>query len=182
MVSRKLEATMRVRECGRRAEVLAPAQGRLGVPMWSAVALALAWTIDGSYDATAAVLLKAHPKFPSNRIFEYGELLCGGVFKAFSNLFQSADALPAFILGALTAGGGITGYVRTGSIPSVVAGCTVGILVCACHSSYNLAHCSLTNGPSTAWAVFACSTSSRMESSLLSLPQSFSQVLPSHAQ
>ncbi|KAI4658345.1 uncharacterized protein J4E79_006750 [Alternaria viburni] len=34
----------------------------------------------------------------------------------------------ALILGALTAGGGITGYVRTGSIPSVVAGCTVGLL------------------------------------------------------
>lgn len=32
----------------------------------------------------------------------------------------------ALILGALTAGGGITGYVRTGSIPSVTAGCTVG--------------------------------------------------------
>ncbi|EGP87155.1 uncharacterized protein MYCGRDRAFT_80798 [Zymoseptoria tritici IPO323] len=32
----------------------------------------------------------------------------------------------AFVLGALTAGGGITGYVRTGSIPSVTAGCTVG--------------------------------------------------------
>ena len=28
----------------------------------------------------------------------------------------------------MTAGGGITGYVRTGSIPSVAAGCTVGAL------------------------------------------------------
>lgn len=36
---------------------------------------------------------------------------------------------PAFILGLLTAGGGITGYVRTGSIPSVTAGVTVGALV-----------------------------------------------------
>ncbi|EME38306.1 hypothetical protein DOTSEDRAFT_39346 [Dothistroma septosporum NZE10] len=34
----------------------------------------------------------------------------------------------ALILGALTAGGGITGYVRTGSIPSVAAGVTVGSL------------------------------------------------------
>jgi len=34
----------------------------------------------------------------------------------------------AFFLGLLTAGGGITGYVRTGSIPSVAAGCTVGAL------------------------------------------------------
>ncbi|MCJ1353355.1 MAG: hypothetical protein MMC33_003341 [Icmadophila ericetorum] len=35
---------------------------------------------------------------------------------------------PAFALALLTAGGGITGYARTGSIPSVVAGCTVGAL------------------------------------------------------
>ncbi|KAF2204479.1 hypothetical protein GQ43DRAFT_409451 [Delitschia confertaspora ATCC 74209] len=34
----------------------------------------------------------------------------------------------AFVLGALTAGGGITGYVRTGSVPSVAAGVTVGTL------------------------------------------------------
>ncbi|KAK3078716.1 hypothetical protein LTS18_006808, partial [Coniosporium uncinatum] len=34
----------------------------------------------------------------------------------------------AFFLGALTAGGGITGYARTGSIPSVAAGVTVGTL------------------------------------------------------
>ncbi|EOD48731.1 Transmembrane [Neofusicoccum parvum] len=34
----------------------------------------------------------------------------------------------AFILGALTAGGGITGYARTGSIPSIAAGVTVGTL------------------------------------------------------
>jgi len=37
-------------------------------------------------------------------------------------------ATPAFILAALTAGGGITGYVRTGSVPSIAAGCTVGFL------------------------------------------------------
>ncbi|KAI0996950.1 hypothetical protein K3495_g11234 [Podosphaera aphanis] len=35
---------------------------------------------------------------------------------------------PAYILGALTAGGGTLGYVRTGSIPSVAAGVTVGAL------------------------------------------------------
>ncbi|KAF2217602.1 hypothetical protein CERZMDRAFT_89567 [Cercospora zeae-maydis SCOH1-5] len=34
----------------------------------------------------------------------------------------------ALIFGLLTAGGGITGYVRTGSIPSIAAGCTVGAL------------------------------------------------------
>jgi uncharacterized membrane protein (UPF0136 family) len=33
-----------------------------------------------------------------------------------------------YLLAALTAGGGITGYVRTGSMPSVAAGCTVGAL------------------------------------------------------
>jgi len=38
------------------------------------------------------------------------------------------NELPAFVLGALTAGGGITGYVRAGSIPSLAAGCTVGLL------------------------------------------------------
>lgn len=32
------------------------------------------------------------------------------------------------MIGLITAGGGITGYVRTGSIPSVAAGVTVGAL------------------------------------------------------
>ncbi|CVK89431.1 related to UPF0136 domain protein [Fusarium mangiferae] len=36
--------------------------------------------------------------------------------------------LPAYILGALTAGGGIMGYARTRSVPSIVAGCAVGFL------------------------------------------------------
>lgn len=35
----------------------------------------------------------------------------------------------ALVLGALTAGGGIAGYARTGSVPSVAAGVTVGSLV-----------------------------------------------------
>ncbi|KAK5696810.1 hypothetical protein LTR97_008114 [Elasticomyces elasticus] len=34
----------------------------------------------------------------------------------------------AFILAGLTAGGGITGYIRAGSVPSMVAGCSVGLL------------------------------------------------------
>jgi uncharacterized membrane protein (UPF0136 family) len=34
----------------------------------------------------------------------------------------------ALLIGALTACGGITGYVRTGSVPSVAAGVTVGSL------------------------------------------------------
>ncbi|KAG9248870.1 transmembrane proteins 14C-domain-containing protein [Calycina marina] len=38
------------------------------------------------------------------------------------------NELPAYILGALTAVGGTMGYVRTGSMPSIVAGMTVGIL------------------------------------------------------
>ncbi|KAI9758790.1 MAG: hypothetical protein M4579_002804 [Chaenotheca gracillima] len=35
---------------------------------------------------------------------------------------------PAFALALLTAGGGITGFVRTGSLPSVIAGVGVGAL------------------------------------------------------
>jgi len=35
---------------------------------------------------------------------------------------------PAFILGALTAGGGTFGYIKTGSVPSIAAGVTVGVL------------------------------------------------------
>ncbi|KAG7005979.1 hypothetical protein G7Y79_00017g043610 [Physcia stellaris] len=35
----------------------------------------------------------------------------------------------AFLLALLTAGGGLTGYIRTGSVPSVAAGMTVGALV-----------------------------------------------------
>ncbi|KAI1323231.1 transmembrane proteins 14C-domain-containing protein [Xylariaceae sp. FL0255] len=34
----------------------------------------------------------------------------------------------AYLLGALTAGGGTMGYVRTGSVPSIAAGMTVGLL------------------------------------------------------
>lgn len=34
----------------------------------------------------------------------------------------------AYILGVLTAGGGITGYARAGSVPSLAAGCSVGAL------------------------------------------------------
>ncbi|CAJ2501547.1 Uu.00g044000.m01.CDS01 [Anthostomella pinea] len=34
----------------------------------------------------------------------------------------------AYSLGALTAGGGTMGYVKTGSVPSIAAGMTVGIL------------------------------------------------------
>ncbi|CZT03032.1 hypothetical protein WAI453_012238 [Rhynchosporium graminicola] len=35
---------------------------------------------------------------------------------------------PAFIIGAVTASGGTYGYLKTGSIPSVAAGVTVGAL------------------------------------------------------
>jgi hypothetical protein len=38
--------------------------------------------------------------------------------------------LPAYIIGALTAGGGTFGYLKTGSLPSIIAGLTVGSLVC----------------------------------------------------
>jgi len=36
--------------------------------------------------------------------------------------------LPAYIIGALTAGGGTFGYIKTGSVPSIAAGVTVGTL------------------------------------------------------
>ncbi len=36
--------------------------------------------------------------------------------------------LPAYVLGALTASGGVAGYARTRSVPSIVAGVTVGLL------------------------------------------------------
>ncbi|KAF4978287.1 hypothetical protein FZEAL_5298 [Fusarium zealandicum] len=36
--------------------------------------------------------------------------------------------LPAYVLGAVTAAGGIMGYARTRSVPSIVAGCAVGLL------------------------------------------------------
>ncbi|KAI6766726.1 hypothetical protein HG531_011948 [Fusarium graminearum] len=36
--------------------------------------------------------------------------------------------LPAYIMGAVVAGGGIMGYAKSGSVPSIVAGCTVGLL------------------------------------------------------
>ena len=49
-------------------------------------------------------------------------------YSLLTNFKSSSDI--ALILGALTAGGGITGYVRTGSIPSIAAGLTVGALVC----------------------------------------------------
>ena len=37
--------------------------------------------------------------------------------------------LPAYIIGALCASGGTFGFIKTGSIPSVTAGVTVGVLV-----------------------------------------------------
>ncbi|KAF7551680.1 hypothetical protein G7Z17_g4848 [Cylindrodendrum hubeiense] len=33
-----------------------------------------------------------------------------------------------YVLGALTAGGGTMGYVKSGSLPSIIAGCSVGFL------------------------------------------------------
>ncbi|KAN0138199.1 Transmembrane proteins 14C domain containing protein [Lactarius tabidus] len=38
------------------------------------------------------------------------------------------SAVPAFVMGALCIVGGVTGYVRTRSIPSIVAGVGVGAL------------------------------------------------------
>jgi hypothetical protein len=46
-----------------------------------------------------------------------------------SQLTVQGIETPAFILGALTAGGGTFGYIKTGSVPSIAAGVTVGALV-----------------------------------------------------
>lgn len=78
---------------------------------------------------------------------------------------------PAYIIGALTASGGTFGYIRTGSVPSIAAGVTVGALVRFSISS----HCSkmLTAYPSISLEAIACKTSSHLVSSLLfSLPSS----------
>ena len=42
---------------------------------------------------------------------------------------KDTPSTQAFLLALLTAGGGLTGYIRTGSVPSVAAGMTVGVLV-----------------------------------------------------
>ncbi|KAG9233244.1 transmembrane proteins 14C-domain-containing protein [Amylocarpus encephaloides] len=52
-------------------------------------------------------------------------------FQTREKIFRSikmAIETPAYIIGALTASGGTFGYVKTGSIPSIVAGLTVGTL------------------------------------------------------
>ncbi|KAL9597074.1 MAG: hypothetical protein Q9179_004392 [Wetmoreana sp. 5 TL-2023] len=43
-------------------------------------------------------------------------------------MLQDDPSTQAFLLAALTAGGGVTGYARTGSVPSIAAGLTVGAL------------------------------------------------------
>jgi Transmembrane proteins 14C len=43
--------------------------------------------------------------------------------------FSQGSETPAYILSALVSVGGIIGYARTGSIPSITAGLTVGALV-----------------------------------------------------
>ena len=56
--------------------------------------------------------------------------MSGSCGKGSNSLHSSqASEQPAFILGALTGVGGIIGYARTGSVPSIAAGLTVGILV-----------------------------------------------------
>lgn len=41
---------------------------------------------------------------------------------------SSQLAYTSYVLGALTAGGGIMGYVKARSLPSVLAGCSIGLL------------------------------------------------------
>ncbi|KAK7744828.1 hypothetical protein SLS62_009990 [Diatrype stigma] len=50
-----------------------------------------------------------------------------GTLKLANVLHQSLQSI-AYVLGALTAGGGTIGFVKTGSIPSIAAGLTVGLL------------------------------------------------------
>ena len=63
--------------------------------------------------------------------------------------------LPAYIIGALCASGGTFGYIKTGSIPSVTAGVTVGVLV---RSNTPSTHPCLLTGPSTFWEDIASKT------------------------
>ncbi|KAL8978037.1 MAG: hypothetical protein Q9205_006284 [Flavoplaca limonia] len=58
---------------------------------------------------------------------------------------MDAPSTQAFILACLTAGGGITGYVRTSSIPSIAAGVTVGALV---HPAFTPVPTKLSSGDS----------------------------------
>merc|ERR1712000_343515 len=46
------------------------------------------------------------------------------------NMASSPEALStiSYVMGAMTAGGGIMGYAKTRSLPSIIAGCTVGLL------------------------------------------------------
>ncbi|RKF60541.1 TMEM14 protein-like protein [Erysiphe neolycopersici] len=44
------------------------------------------------------------------------------------NKCRQGQETPAYILGFLTASGGLYGYVKTGSIPSVTAGVLIGLL------------------------------------------------------
>lgn len=46
--------------------------------------------------------------------------------REFRRQFKMGLEVPSYILGALTASGGIMGYARTRSLPSIIAGCTVG--------------------------------------------------------
>ncbi|KAI0154763.1 transmembrane 14C domain protein [Xylariaceae sp. FL1272] len=50
------------------------------------------------------------------------------VAQQYTSYFTMALGDTAYLLGALTAGGGTMGYVRTGSVPSIAAGMTVGLL------------------------------------------------------
>lgn len=49
--------------------------------------------------------------------------------KSYARPRDQANENPAYILSLLTSVGGVVGYARTGSVPSIVAGLTVGALV-----------------------------------------------------
>jgi hypothetical protein len=90
---------------------------------------------------------------------------------------------PAYILGALTASGGTLGYVRTGSVPSIAAGLTVGSLVCVLTTVKAVDDTYLTDATNNQSSTSSADTASKTNNpTVLSLPYShpwFWQGLPS---
>lgn len=113
---------------------------------------------------------------PGRFLLQINHGTCGHRSKDHHSNIPQADETPAYILGALTSVGGVTGYVRTGSVPSIVAGLTVGALVRAIsfppldYLSIDLELVDPDNTPSTASVASAFQRNKHTASSLLSLP------------
>jgi hypothetical protein len=65
----------------------------------------------------------------------------------------------SYVLATLTASGGVIGFARTGSIPSVAAGCTVGLL---CMLPATSLFAATSDALETVWAVIGSKKGSRM--------------------